>query len=209
MAKRYSRRAGIPSYTRRQALGKNAPSTGRDSLAIFRLRFSVAPTRVMRPISRIWRRAVRSFAVIRANTVTISSGPIRSNPILRASRKPSTCYDVLGREYQIAHEARDYYDDARGNVGKHDGFVYRGLNVAKYLFWEQRDAMLGLEPLVRAAWEYEDRPSHEESVLERYRVAADLAIARADRIQDVTYADYVAKKTLPSFDDALGLKRAP
>ena len=117
-------------------------------------------------------------------------------------------YDALGREYQIAHEARDYYDDARANVGKHDAFVFRGLNVTKYLFWEQRDAMLALEPLVRAAWEYEDRPSHEQSVLERYRVAADLAIARADRIQDVTYGDYVAKKTLPTFDDALGLKAA-
>lgn len=115
-------------------------------------------------------------------------------------------YDALGREYQIAREARDYYDDARANVGKHDAFVYRGLNVAKYLFWEQRDAMLGLEPLVRAAWEYENRPSREASMLERYRVAADLAIARADRIQNVTYADYVAKKTLPTFDDALGLK---
>jgi hexosaminidase len=115
-------------------------------------------------------------------------------------------YDALGREYQIAREARAYYDDARANVGVRDAFVYRGLNVAKYLFWEQRDAMLALEPLVRAAWEYEDRPSHEESVLERYRVAADLAIARADRIQDVTYSDYVAKKTLPSFDRVLGLK---
>jgi hypothetical protein len=117
-------------------------------------------------------------------------------------------YDVLGREYQIAREARNYYDDARANVGRHDAFVYRGLNVAKYLFWEQRDAMLGLEPLVRAAWEYEDRPSHEESVLERYHAAADQAIARADRIQDVTYADYVANKTLPTFDDALGLQPA-
>ena len=115
-------------------------------------------------------------------------------------------YDVLGREYQIAQEARGYYDDARANAGKRDGFVYRGLNVTKYLFWEQRDAMLGLEPLARAAWEYEDRPSHEESVLERYRLAADLAIQRADRIQDVTYSGYVAKKTLPSFDEALGLR---
>jgi hypothetical protein len=61
---------------------------------------------------------------------------------------------------------------------------------------------------VRAAWEYEDRPGHEESVLERYHVAADLALARADRIQDVTYSDYVARKTLPPFDDALGLRSA-
>jgi hypothetical protein len=118
-------------------------------------------------------------------------------------------YDALGREYQIARETRAYYDDARANVGVRDGFVYRGLNVAKYLFWEQRDAMLALEPQVRAAWEYEDRASHEASVLERYHVAADRAIDRAQRIQDATYRDFVAKKTLPSFDDLLGIAPGP
>ncbi len=119
-------------------------------------------------------------------------------------------YDVLGREYQIGHEARAYYDDARANAAaKHDGFVYRGLNVTKYLFWELRDAMLGLEPQVRDAWAYENRASHEASVLERYRVAADRAIVRADRITDVTYRDYVRSKTLPTFDDAIGLGAAP
>ena len=115
-------------------------------------------------------------------------------------------YDALGREFQIAREARSYYDDARANAGKNDGYVFRGLNVAKYLFWEQRDAMLALEPLVRAAWDYEDRPSHEESVLERYHLAAGRAIERADRIQAATYDDYVAKKTLPAFDDLLDVR---
>ena len=115
-------------------------------------------------------------------------------------------YDTLGREFQIGREARVYYDDARANAdGKHDGLVYRGLFVAKYLFWEQRDAMLALEPLVRAAWEYENRPSHEASVLERYHLAADRAIERADRLTASVYRDYVAKKTLPTFDQALGL----
>ncbi len=117
-------------------------------------------------------------------------------------------YDTLGREYQIGREARFYYDDARANAdGKHDGFVYRGLFVAKYLFWEQRDAMLALEPLVHAAWEYENRASHEASVLERYHLAAQRAIERADRIGTTVYRDYVAKKTLPTFDDALRLDR--
>lgn len=115
-------------------------------------------------------------------------------------------YDALGREYQIAREARAYYDEARANLGVHGGYVSRGLNVAKYLFWEQRDMMLGLEPLARAAWEYEDRSSHESSALERYHLAADLALARADRIQNLTYSGYVAKKALPAFDDALGLR---
>lgn len=115
-------------------------------------------------------------------------------------------YDLLGRDTQIAREARAYYDDARANAdGKHDGYVYRGLFIAKYLLWEQRDAMLALEPLVRRAWEYENRSSHEASVLERYHVAAQRAIVRADRISDVVYRDYVAKKTLPTFDEALGL----
>jgi len=116
-------------------------------------------------------------------------------------------YDVLGRDAQVAREARAYYDDARANAdGKHDGFVYRGLFVAKYLFWEQRDAMLGLEPLVRRAWEYENRAGHEASVLERYHLAAQRAIERADRISDTVYRDYVAKKTLPAFDEALKLR---
>jgi len=114
-------------------------------------------------------------------------------------------YDTLGREFQIGREARFYFDDARKNAdGQHDGFVYRGLLVTKYLFWEQRDAMLALEPLVRSAWEYENRASHEASVLERYHLAAQRAIVRADRISETVYRDYVAKKTLPTFDDALG-----
>lgn len=115
-------------------------------------------------------------------------------------------YDALGREYQIPREARGYYDDARANAdGKHDGYVFRGLNVAKYLFWEERDALLALEPQMRAAWEYENRSSHEASVLERYHLAADRAIERADRLSAVVYRDYLATKTLPAFDDALGL----
>ncbi len=117
-------------------------------------------------------------------------------------------YDLLGRDAQIAREARAYYDDARANAdGKHDGYVYRGLFIAKYLLWEQRDAMLALEPLVKRAWEYENRASHEASVLERYHLAAQRAIARADRISDTVYRDYVATKTLPTFDDAIGLSR--
>jgi hexosaminidase len=114
-------------------------------------------------------------------------------------------YDLLARNFQIASEARAYYDDARANAdGKHDDLVYRSLNVTKYLFWEQRDALLELEPLVRQAWEYESRSSHELSVLERYHLAAQRAIVRADRIDAVSYEDYTRHKTLPPFDEALG-----
>jgi len=115
-------------------------------------------------------------------------------------------YDALGRSFQIASEARAYYEDARANAGgKRDPFVFRGLFVTKYLFWEQRDALLALEPLVRTAWEYENRSSHEASVLERYHVAAARAIERADRISDTVYRRYVATKRLPTFDEALHL----
>jgi hypothetical protein len=115
-------------------------------------------------------------------------------------------YDLLGRNFQIASEARSYYDDARTNAdGKHDDLVYRALNVAKYSFWEQRDALLELEPLVKHAWEYENRSSHESSVLERYHLAAQRAIVRADRIDAVTYRDYTLHKMLPAFEDALGI----
>jgi hypothetical protein len=112
-------------------------------------------------------------------------------------------YDALGRAFQIAVEARDDYDGARAEIGRNEGFVLRGLNVTKYLFWEQRDTLLGLLPLVRSTWEYESRPGHEQSVLERYHVAADRAIDRADRVTSATYG-YVERKTLPPFDELLG-----
>jgi hypothetical protein len=116
-------------------------------------------------------------------------------------------YDALGRAFQIAGESRDYYGGARAASSGDDGAVFRGLNVTKYLFWEQRDMLLGLLPLVRSTWEYESRPDHEQSVLERYHVAADLAIRRADRIASATYG-YAERKTLPPFDEALGLTAA-
>jgi hypothetical protein len=113
-------------------------------------------------------------------------------------------YDVLARNAQIATEARGYYDDARAHAdGKHDNIVYRGLFIAKYLLWEQRDMFLELEPLMRSAWEYENRPSHELSVLERYHVAAQRAIERADAIDRATYEGYRRSGKLPSFDQAL------
>jgi hexosaminidase len=113
-------------------------------------------------------------------------------------------YDTLGRDLQIAAEARSYYEDARANVaGKADALLYRSLNLTKYLFWEQRDMMLGLDPAVRAAWAYESRPGRGASVFERYHLAAQTAIVRADRVNAATY-QYVNNKTLPSFDEILG-----
>jgi len=114
-------------------------------------------------------------------------------------------YDALARNAQIASEARFYYDDARSAAGgKHDDVVYRSLNVTKYSFWEERDALLELEPLVRRAWEYENRTGHEASVLERYHLAAQRAIVRADRIDAASFG-YTRRASLPSFEEALGL----
>ena len=153
--------------------------------------------------------ALRSAAELVMTHLRFAVPPLHQNAA-RVMALAARRYDALGREYQIPREARAYYDDARANAdGKHDGFVYRGLNVAKYLFWEQRDAMLALEPQMRAAWQYEDRTSHEESVLERYHLAAERAIERADLLSAAVYRDYVAKKTLPPFDDVLGLQPVP
>jgi hypothetical protein len=115
-------------------------------------------------------------------------------------------YDVLGRDLQIASETQTYYANARTLSAANDSYAFRDLNVTKYFFWEMRDAMFALQRLHRDAWEYENRASHEESVLERYRVAADLAIRRADRVSDASIALDRQKKPLPPFDD---LMRAP
>jgi len=42
-------------------------------------------------------------------------------------------------------------------------------------------------------------------VLERYHLAAQRAIERADRVSDAIYRDYLGTKLLPPFDDMLGL----
>ncbi len=110
-------------------------------------------------------------------------------------------YDALGRDLQIAREAKTYYEDARTLAAANDSYAYRDLNITKYLFWEMRDTLFAVQALHRAAWEYEDRPSHEESVLARYRLAAELAIARADRVSDASIALDKRKVALPAFDD--------
>jgi hexosaminidase len=113
-------------------------------------------------------------------------------------------YDALARFDQIATEARGYYDDARANIGaNHEDYVYRGLYVTKYLLWEMRDELLALEPLARAAWQYESRGSHLPSVLERYHLEAQRAIARADAIDRTTVEVYERTHALPPFDEVV------
>ncbi len=134
---------------------------------------------------------------------TAGSPPLHANAaavmLLAAQR-----YDTLGRDLQIARESRTYYDAARELSQAGDSYAYRDLNIAKYLFWEMRDAMFALQAQYRHAWEYENRSSHEESALERYRIAADRAIARADRLGDASIALDKRKVPLPAFDDLMG-----
>ena len=111
--------------------------------------------------------------------------------------------DVLARAYQIAHEVRYYYRDARAHIGEKNGPSFRDLLWCKYWFWELRDWYEGLAPLYARAWKNESRPGHLASNLERYHLAAQRSIRRADLIQRATYNDFIAHGTLPPLDTVL------
>ncbi len=115
-------------------------------------------------------------------------------------------YDALARRFQIGAEARAYYDDARAHAdGKSDGIVYRGLNVAKYLCWEMRDAMLDIAPRYRAAWAHESGPDTYagERALARFASDAERSVRRADRLNVVQREDYLRSHIIPTFDEVL------
>ncbi len=114
-------------------------------------------------------------------------------------------YDLLGRKYQVAREVRDYYADAKAQIGVPHARTIRDLYWCKYWFWELRDDYEAIAPLYRQAWRYESRTGHLASNLERYHIAAARAIDRADRINTMTYEDYVRAKKFPALEDVLGL----
>ncbi len=147
--------------------------------------------------------ALRLAAETAVAHLRVNTPPLHANAagvMLLAARR----YDLLGRNLQIAPEARDLYADAAAQLGaKKDGLVERDLFLTKYLFWEQRDSLLDLLPAVRAAWEYENRASHEASALERYRLAADRAIVRADAVNRAVYEFVEPIKQLPPFESLL------
>ncbi|MBV9149581.1 MAG: hypothetical protein JO024_06935, partial [Candidatus Eremiobacteraeota bacterium] len=116
--------------------------------------------------------------------------------------------DYLARDFQIGRETRFYYDDARANAAKLN-IAIRSLFVAKYLMWELRDNMEEIAPLYAAAWDYENRAGHRASALERYHAAAQLAIARADRIALMTSEDFLKTRRFPTLDETLGLTPTP
>lgn len=99
-------------------------------------------------------------------------------------------YDVLGRQFQIAREIRDdYYAPS-----------YRDLLWSTYWMWELRDDEEELAPLYERAWRYESRPWHLDSNLERYHLAAQRAIERADAIERVMRDDLLEHQPLPPLD---------
>jgi hypothetical protein len=107
-------------------------------------------------------------------------------------------YDTLARKFQMAAELRTMYDDARTHASDHDR-AERDLYWCRYWMWELRDAYEDLAPLYRRAWLYESREGHLASNLERYHLAAQKAIERADAFYRVTEA-YAHGAPLPAFD---------
>ncbi|HEV2261582.1 MAG TPA: family 20 glycosylhydrolase [Candidatus Rubrimentiphilum sp.] len=111
-------------------------------------------------------------------------------------------YDDIGRKFQAAQEIRDYYAEAINRNGQPQSPTGRDLAWVKYWFWELRDRFEEIDPLYASAWRYENRESHLASNLERYRIAAQRNIDRADR----TYAATLARgagKPLPPLDAIL------
>ena len=113
-------------------------------------------------------------------------------------------YDVLGRQFQIGKEARDDYDDAREHLsGSDSAMVERGLNLAKYLCWELRDELLGVEWRYRREWTYESRPGGLGAVLTQFHLSEQRATADADAIDAALREDALPHKTLPAFEEAI------
>ena len=111
-------------------------------------------------------------------------------------------FDALGRKFQIASEARAMYADALAHAGSDRDRAERDLLWCRYWMWEMRDAYEDLAPLYARAWLYESRDGHLPSNLERYHLAAQKAIERADAFYRVMQA-YVSTGSLPPFDQVV------
>jgi hypothetical protein len=125
-----------------------------------------------------------------------SAPPLHANAarvMFLAARK----YDFIGRKFQASKEIADYYANAQAHAHQPHSPSVRDLYWVKYWFWELRDGYEELEPLYAAAWRYENRESHLASNLERYHLAAQRNIARADAVYAATL-DYAAGKPLPA-----------
>ncbi|HEY2473535.1 MAG TPA: glycoside hydrolase family 20 zincin-like fold domain-containing protein [Candidatus Cybelea sp.] len=111
-------------------------------------------------------------------------------------------YDTLARKFQIAAEIRAMYADAVAHEKTDADTTVRDLFWSKYWMWELRDAYEDLAPLYARAWKYESREGHLASNLERYHLAAQKAIERADALSRVTQ-QYVTSKSLPPIESVL------
>jgi hypothetical protein len=111
-------------------------------------------------------------------------------------------YDALGRKVQIAREVRAMYADALARAPTDPAATERDLLWCKYWMWELRDAYEEIAPLYARAWRYESRDGHLASNLERYHLAAQEAIERADAFYRAD-AQYARTKTLPPLREIL------
>ncbi len=112
-------------------------------------------------------------------------------------------YDFIARKFQAAQEIRTMWIQAQGRAGQHPSPTARDLTWSKYWLWEIRDAYEELAPLYAQAWRYENRESHLQSNLERYHLAAQRAIAGADRLYAASLEYYEKKIPLPDLDALL------
>jgi len=130
-----------------------------------------------------------------------------SNPPLHANAAfvmflAARRYDVLARKFQIAAEVRAMYADALAHASTDSETTLRDLYWCRYWMWELRDAYEELAPLYAQAWRYESREGHLASNLERYHLAAQKAIQRADAFYRVT-REYLTSKSLPPLESIL------
>jgi hexosaminidase len=152
-------------------------------------------------IARVDLRGVRLAAESVEQDRYFERPPLHANAALvmfLAARR----YDALGRKFQIASEVRDMYDDARAHAASDRDRAERDLYWCRYWMWELRDAFEGLAPLYARAWLYESRDGHLPSNLERYHLAAQRAIERADAFYRVT-RQYLRTNSLPPFDEVV------
>jgi hexosaminidase len=111
-------------------------------------------------------------------------------------------YDALGRKFQIATEVRTMYADAVARAASDREAAERDLLWCRYWMWELRDAYEELAPLYARAWLYESRAGHLPSNLERYHLAAQKAIERADAFYRVAQ-HYESTGALAPFDEVV------
>jgi hypothetical protein len=111
-------------------------------------------------------------------------------------------YDVLARGVQIAREARSMYAQAVSDGHRDPDTAVRDLYWCRYWMWELRDDYEELAALYERAWRYENRESHLAGNLERYHMAAQTAIRRADGFSRAT-RQFANGSTLPPLESIL------